>query len=89
MEYKYRKQILERKERAAYYKAVRIYRDYTVRMNDVRAVIKMIRDDKISEENITKAIISYNGSYGKNHAKRCIYEARKRIYKCIERGNLL
>lgn len=84
MEQKHRKQILERKERAAYYKAVRIYSDYTVRMNDVLVVRKMIRDHNISEKNITKAIITYNGTCGKNHAKRCIYEARKGIYKGIQ-----
>lgn len=81
MEHKHKKQILQRKECAAYYKAVRIYNDYTVRMNDVQAVIKMIRDNKISDKNITKAMIVYNGSYGKNLAKKCIAEARKRLQK--------
>lgn len=87
MKNEHEKLIAHRKGLAAFYKALKIYSKYTVEMNDVTAVKKMITEHRISEENITKAIIAYNGpSNGEHHARSCIYKVRKAIYKGDQRA---
>lgn len=75
-----KKLIARRKSLAAFHKACKLYNKYTIRMNDVNVVKKMIVDYKISDENIVKSIAAYHpGIDYKSHAERCINEARKRI----------
>jgi len=80
MHKEHKKLIARRKLLAEFHKACRVYNQYTNRMNDVNVVKKMIVEYKISEENITKAVIAYSpGNSRKDHAKHCIDEVYKKI----------
>jgi|GEM_PF-4314172 len=80
MNIEHKKIIDKRKKLAAFNKACKIYNKYTLRMNDVNVVKKMIVDHKITEKYIMKAIIAHYPN-SKDHAQYCIREAYKTIYK--------
>lgn len=62
---------------------IRIFRKYRACMNDVAATVKMMKNDKISEEEVSEAIKFVGGiaGDGEDHARHCIWQARMKIYK--------
>ncbi|SFM31109.1 hypothetical protein [Pelosinus propionicus] len=83
MRYEHKKRILKRKELSAYHKAIRVFHKYRIRMNDCVATKKMMVIDKLLEASIRKAITFV---VSEHHARVCIWEARKSIFKTEQKA---